>query len=56
MELSKPQPSVSSLQSDRSELNSFEIAMVAHEMNTALNAQAQGGNDWDSFEAACAAL
>jgi len=56
MESSKPNVQSSALQSDRSELNSFEVAMVAHEMNAALSAQAQGGNDWDSFEAACAAL
>lgn len=56
MESSKQQVQGPALQSDRSELNSFEIEMVAHEMNQALSAQAQGGNDWDSFEAACSAL
>ena len=56
MESFKQQAQNTALQSDRSELNSFEVAMVAHEMNEALNAQARGGNDWDSFEAACEVL
>lgn len=55
MESSKQQVQSPALQSDRIELNSFETAMVAHELNFEARL-AQGGTDWDAFDAACSAL
>ncbi len=55
MESSKPKAQSVEVQPQHIELNSFEVAMVAHEMNSEARL-AQSGTDWDAFDAACSTL